>query len=276
MNYWNKREEMAAKAITHAADMLKRYQDEINSSVECTSIYDSYNINYNINTKVSTINNSNPNNSTNVFLVDIDTIAAANYVNTKYGGKVAILNFASYKNAGGKYKEGSSAQEEFLCHHSTLYNVLSCFEKIYYRENRINTNHSLYLNKALYSPSIIFEYCNMFFKADVITCAAPNKSAAKKYSNISDKENFEELEKRIKFLFDIAMVQKVDTLVLGAWGCGVFGQNPTEVARLFKKYIDETAGYFKNIVFAIPDKTSNNYIKFKEVLNPCKDLFWSE
>ena len=38
---------------------------------------------------------------------------------------ICALNFASYKNPGGKFMDGSSAQEECLCHESILYEVLS-------------------------------------------------------------------------------------------------------------------------------------------------------
>lgn len=70
-------------------------------------------------------------------------------------GKTAVLNFASYKNPGGKFMEGSSAQEECLCHASTLYNVLKQFP-VYYQWNRVHNNRALYTNRALYSEDVIF------------------------------------------------------------------------------------------------------------------------
>ena len=51
---------------------------------------------------------------------------------------IGILNFASYKNPGGMFLRGSTAQEEALCHESTLYNVLIKFNDTYYKSNREN------------------------------------------------------------------------------------------------------------------------------------------
>ena len=61
-----------------------------------------------------------------------------------------------------------------------------------------------------------------FCYCDVITCAAPNKRAAQRYCNVSDEENSRVLESRIDFILDIAKRHKIDILVLGAFGCGVF------------------------------------------------------
>ena len=53
--------------------------------------------------------------------------------------------------------EGSSAQEESLCHESFLYNVLSRYKE-YYHANTYCKNRNLYSDRALYSPDIIFEH----------------------------------------------------------------------------------------------------------------------
>jgi uncharacterized protein (TIGR02452 family) len=42
----------------------------------------------------------------------------------------------------------------------------------------------------------------------------------------------------------------VDFPILGAFGCGVFKQNPTEVANIFKELINNYE--FKGVLFAIP------------------------
>ena len=118
------------------------------------------------------------------------------------------------------FQEGSRAQEEGLCHSP------------YYEWNKAHKNKALYLNRTLYSPDILFSdgWRNCF--CDVITCAAPNKSAAQKYRRVSDVENLEALKSRIRFVLSIAKHQDVDTFILGAFGCGVFGQQAQEVAGM--------------------------------------------
>lgn len=155
--------------------------------------------------------------------------------------------------------KGSRAQEECLCHESFLYNVLKENES-YYEANRKNKNRALYHNRALYSPDVIFEREGRLCYCDVITCAAPNKRAAQKYCNVSDEENSRVLESRIDFILDIAKRHKVDILVLGAFGCGVFGQSGEEVAKIFHKLLlREEYGCFESVVFAVPASKNGNF-----------------
>ena len=176
-----------------------------------------------------------------------------------------MLNFASYKNPGGMFINGSKAQEECLCHASYLYNVLSQFTDKFYKWNNENKNRALYFNRALYSPGILFFDGVEDFYCDVITCAAPNKSAAQQYGKVSVQENTDVLKSRIKFVLDIAADNQVDTLILGAFGCGVFGQDAEEVAGIFKEYLSNSYGCFNKVVFAVPDDYTNNLSAFRKV-----------
>lgn len=102
----------------------------------------------------------------------------------------------------------------------------------------------------------------------MITCAAPNKASAQKYCHVSNAENHDVLESRIRFVLSIAEHEQVDTLILGAFGSGVFGQNGTEVAEIFKKLLTEEFWTFEKIIFAIPNDTRNgNYQKFMNVMS---------
>lgn len=167
--------------------------------------------------------------------------------------KVLLLNFASYKNPGGMFLNGSTAQEECLCHSSFLYNVLRSFDHTYYEWNRNNKNKALYLNRALYTPKISFFNNGFELKCDVLTCAAPNATAFLKYKMGKEEENILTLQSRIKFVSDIIKIQAPDIVILGAFGCGVFGQNPYDVAELFnKELILNNPNSNLNVVFAIP------------------------
>lgn len=255
--YWSDKNIRAKQAKLHTEEMQRKYINEILYSVNNTQIYRK-----DFRIEVSQRNET----QTGIIVIDADTVEATSKWNE---GKTAVLNFSSYKNAGGMFLNGSKAQEECLCHASFLYNVLASYTQAFYEWNNQHKNKALYLNRALYSPDIVFEYNESVFKCDVITCAAPNKSAAQKYQNVSDDENTKFLRERIKFVLKIAYDNNVETLMLGAYGCGVFGQNPTEVATIFKEYLSTDFNRcFKNVIFAIPkSSTNNNYTAFENVFN---------
>ena len=253
--YWDDKEKRAKQAQKHTEKMEEFFSSFIIKSVRDTIYYFPQ---FECKKKL--------NKDMNIIVDDIDSVGAI-FKYTKEDDKMAVLNFASYKNPGGQFLNGSKAQEECLCHESYLYNVLSKIED-YYAWNNQHKNKALYLNRGLYSPEIAFcrkvngsmvaQFCN------VITCAAPNKSVAQKYMNVTDEENTEALRSRIKFVLDIAKNNEVDTLILGAYGCGVFGQDPYEVASIFKEYLDEYR-CFKTVVFPVPNGKNYNYEAFKKV-----------
>lgn len=263
--YWVNKEDRAEQARKHTDKMEKDYSDKIKESVRDTIYYlPGFEC-------TKTVIKEN---AAKIIVDDIDSVSAIfKYSQPNSNGKIAVLNFSSYKNPGGMFINGSKAQEECLCHESFLYNVLS--QKLdFYDWNIKHKNKALYLNRALYSPNILFmrghkegwndvdyyeQYC------DVITCAAPNKSSAQKYQNVSDEENSKALRSRIKFVLDIAKDNNVETLILGAYGCGVFGQNPKEVASIFKKYLNTTHICFDKVAFAIPKGKGGNLEAFRDV-----------
>lgn len=123
---------------------LMFFQIILNNVFWNTKLYDDTN----------TFDELNPVLTREVSVVDLDTVSAIFRYKRKEK-RTAILNFASYKNAGGMFLQGSSAQEESLCHASFLYNVLSEF-KDYYAWNDKHKNRALYENRALYSPDVVF------------------------------------------------------------------------------------------------------------------------
>lgn len=255
---WSRLEESRKKAREHTEEMDLLYPDETKHSVDTARIH----------------NTANPcmnagNEDMEIEVHDADSVSA---IFRFQKAKTAVLNFASFKEPGGRFIDGSIAQEECLCHASNLYNVLVQFTDGYYKWNNENKNHALYKDRALYTPEIIFfSKDGEQTKCDVITCAAPNKSAAQKYCNISDEENADVLESRIQFLLSVAQEHEVKTLILGAYGCGVFGQAPKEVAVTFKKALQSAPWSFERVIFAIPDGRNQNLAAFKEVFEGASD-----
>lgn len=236
-----------------AADWLKyvenTYKSDINKSVINTRIYSPE--------FPSVIRLQNP---LEVILVQKDSVSCA--FEEELVGRVAILNFASYKTPGGFFLEGSTAQEEALCHESNLYPILREFKDSYYAWNNKHLNKALYLDRALYSPDVVFEHRGEIKRLDVITCAAPNHGTACKYGNVSYMESVQVMRARAKFMFSIAAEEEVDTLIAGAWGCGVFKQNPYEVAKILT---EEAKGRVRRLYLAVP--RGANYTAFENVLS---------
>ena len=172
---------------------------------------------------------------------------------------MAVLNFASYKNPGGMFIEGSMAQEESLCHESFLYNVLSSkrLMELFYIPHQKMLNKSLYHSDLLYSPRVRFERKGQVKFVDVITCAAPNKKAAQKYQAVPDAIVHRIMYNRIDSLLYAAADQRVPVLVLGAFGCGVFGNDLEEVSLIFATLLNGKYRHsFEKVIFAVPDKLS--------------------
>jgi uncharacterized protein (TIGR02452 family) len=154
-------------------------------------------------------------------------------------GHLGALNFASAKNPGGGFLGGAQAQEEALARSSALYPCLLT-QPAYYERNRANRS-CLYLDLAIYSPSV------PFFRTDagqlyvppslcsVITSPAPNAGAVATNQPGDLPLIAPTLRRRSEQVLAIAAAEKIDRLILGAWGCGVFRNDPALVAATFAR-----------------------------------------
>ena len=241
--YFGNKRENAKKANEHFKLMSAEYPEEIDSSIHRSVIYGPEMINL-----VEAEESSGPRFHL-ISGVHQDFIRDA----TLSEDTVCVHNFASYRNPGGMFIKGSSAQEESLCHASTLYNVLSELTEFYDWNNK-HCYDGLYADRAIYSPDIIFRYEDAHLitgiNIDVLTCAAPNATAMKKKGIYSKSENYKALEHRIDFICRILDAHKVHTFITGAWGCGVFGQDPEQVALLLHMYLQRTN--IREVYFVIP------------------------
>lgn len=266
MNYWSDKKARKNEAISHTYNESICHKDDISYAINNSVVYNEY-----FNFKDISHTNSN----CSVILLKTDSVSAIREMSkepsyTAQTGKtnMTVLNFASYKNPGGMYLMGSSAQEESLCTKSFLYNVLSDVKFVpYYRYNCSHSNSALYLNRAIMTPFVLFDSA---YRCNVLTCAAPNYTAAHKYYEITETANYEALCSRIKFVLMCCADSHSDILILGAYGCGVFGQDARCVAKIFKQYLDkEFKNVFQKVVFAIPD--DKNYQAFSDIFGNSKD-----
>ncbi len=252
--YQNNRESRAALAARHTEEMERVYGREIQDAIAQTKIYD-----------VDFVGGGAHICEGKITLEASDSVSAILKAAESCERPMAALNFSSFKNPGGGFIGGSRAQEECLCHESFLYNVLSQMTEKFYDWNNRNTNRTLYLNRGMYTPGVVFIRDGKRAACDVITCAAPNFSAAHRNQNVSREENSKALRGRIRFVLDIAAENRVRTLILGAYGCGVFGQDAGEVARIFKEYLENGYKCFERVIFAIPEGKDGNYRAFAKV-----------
>jgi uncharacterized protein (TIGR02452 family) len=174
------------------------------------------------------------------------------------GDPVAALNFASAKNPGGGFLTGSQAQEESLARSSALYASLLRGSEYYARHRSLSS--SLYSDAMILSPACpVFrsdagELLDEPYLATFITSAAPNAGAVanngpKQLSLIPDV-----LKRRSEYVLALAAWYGYSNLVLGAWGCGVFRNEPGLVAQSFAKHLHaKWSGRFRRLVFSVLD-----------------------
>ncbi|MBL8679104.1 MAG: TIGR02452 family protein [Myxococcales bacterium] len=175
-------------------------------------------------------------------------------------GPVFALNFASAKNPGGGFVGGAKAQEEDLCRVSALY-PSQLTKRAYYDENR-SCGTMLYTDHAIYSPGVVFfrderlELLEAPFEASILTMPAPNAGEHARHGRGGVRAVREALERRIAMVLAVARTRGYRSLVLGAWGCGVFRNDPAQVAALFDQALESAAfkGAFERVVFAVYDR----------------------
>jgi len=185
--------------------------------------------------------------------------------------KVAVHNFASASNPGGGVVNGASAQEECLCRCSNLYACLnqSYLWKKFYEPHR-KARNPLHNADIIYTPEVWVYKTDTanpklmeekdWYQVDVITCAAPNLRERKndfgtmnfnKTLKISDSELYKIHVLRLRKILDVALQNDVEVIILGAFGCGAFANNPRVVAKAAKDIVMEYQYQFKKIEFAI-------------------------
>jgi uncharacterized protein (TIGR02452 family) len=68
--------------------------------------------------------------------------------------------------------------------------------------------------------------------------------------------------RRIEYVLALAAAQECQNLVLGAWGCGVFGNDPAQVAEAFMVQLGSGrwARRFSRVRFSVLDRSPNAQI----------------
>ncbi|MFE5734150.1 TIGR02452 family protein [Streptomyces sp. NPDC056528] len=176
---------------------------------------------------------------------------------------VAVLNFASARNPGGGYLNGAQAQEEALCRCSALYATLLRVPE-YYEHHRADRD-VLYSDRVIHSPRVpVFrddrnDLLAEPFTVGFLTSPAPNAGVVRRTAPERGGLLPGVLASRAERVLETAAAAGYRRLVLGAWGCGVFRNDPEQVAGAFKAQLTgdgRFAGHFEEVVFAVLDRAS--------------------
>ena len=183
------------------------------------------------------------------------------------GFRPLALNFANGISPGGGFLSGARAQEEALCRSSALFATLEGDAMYTAHSERPRGYDST--DWAILSPSVpVFRSddgkpLDRFWMLDFISSAAP---VAKR---VGKPESARIMETRIRRILAIARAYGHEALVLGAWGCGAFGNDGLETARTFRAALEgEFAGAFAKVVFSVTDWSTE-----RSFLGPFKDTF---
>ncbi|QES47102.1 TIGR02452 family protein [Streptomyces venezuelae] len=186
-------------------------------------------------------------------------------------GPVAVLNFASARNPGGGYVRGAKAQEEALCRASALYETLLEAPEYYTAHRALRS--TFYTDRVIHSPGVpVFrddrgELLETPFRAGFLTSPAPNAGTIRRLEPGRAHEIPAALARRAERVLETAALHAYPQLVLGAWGCGVFQNDPAEVAGAFRDLLmgdGRFAGVFERVVFAILDRAPGPRRAFEE------------
>ncbi|MFH0243442.1 TIGR02452 family protein [Streptomyces sp. HK10] len=181
------------------------------------------------------------------------------------GGPVAVLDFASARNPGGGYLNGAQAQEEALCRASALY-VCLLRAPGYYEHHRAERS-PFYSDRVIHSPGVpVFRdergaLLEEPFQAGFLTSPAPNAGVIARRAPEEAGRVPGALLVRAERVLEVAAAQGYRRLVLGAWGCGVFRNDPAVVAGVFRSHLaggGRFAGRFAHVVFAVLDRRAGS------------------
>jgi uncharacterized protein (TIGR02452 family) len=179
----------------------------------------------------------------------------------------AALVFASARNPGGGFLNGAQAQEESIARSSALY-PYQLKAGDFYAHHRANDDLT-YSDRVIYSPDVpVFRddrgaLLPQPYTVAFLTAAAPNRGAVERNQPERAQHIPAILRRRAARVLQVAAAHGHQRLILGAWGCGVFANDPIAVSRAFRAAIDENR-FFEHVVFAVLG--TQNLVAFNESL----------
>ena len=211
---------------------------------------------------------------------NIDSFALARkrlgdtYLFTRDDHGILVLNLANPVHPGGGVRNGARAQEEDLCRKSSLLLSLESKEARKYYDYNKSLNTYMGSDALMVAPYVEIikdengDLLDDTVVVSVLTCAAPMISHGKE--GMSESEYEAMVYNRIMGMLKCSAYLGYRHLVLGAWGCGAFGNDAHVISDLFYKALKELnynrlreKDLFRRIDFAVLDRTQDQY-NFKE------------
>lgn len=183
------------------------------------------------------------------------TQAAAHRLVSAGASNLVLLNFASARNPGGGFLRGARAQEEDLARASALYPCLLT-QRDYYAANRA-ADSLLYTDHVIYSPAVPFFRATQGliapFEASVVTSPAPNAGEVLRRDAAATDAIDRVFRRRAGHVLAICAERGHSHVLLGAWGCGAFRNDPVLAADAFATWLESPRfrGVFESVVFAV-------------------------
>ena len=196
-------------------------------------------------------------------VTDEGSLVAARRLHLAGAERIAVLNFASARNPGGGYVGGAKAQEEDLCRNALLYPCLLQAPD-YYAAHRASPD-LLYSDRVIWSPDVPVHRGDDGrllaepYPISFLTSAAPNAGEALRRDPGVRGRIRRVLHQRAERVLAVAAHHGARQLVLGAWGCGVFRNDPGEVAEAFHTHLTGAfSSAFERVTFAVWDRTPDS------------------
>jgi len=170
----------------------------------------------------------------------------------------ACLVFASARHPGGGFLTGAHAQEESIARASALVACQRAAPEFYAAQRELADLR--YQDWVIYAPAVpVFRdedgaLLPRPFARAFLTAAAPNLSAIRASQPETADTVPAVLSGRARRVLQVAAAHGHRHLILGAWGCGVFGNDPAIVATAFHALLQEPGGFgLEHVVFAVYD-----------------------
>lgn len=189
--------------------------------------------------------------------------------------EIGVLNFASGVQPCGRFLAGDMAQEESLAYSSNLYEKLSSEKvQIYYKSN-LDVNSYANTNNMIIGDTVFFRNEKQQFILNPIKIKVLTSPAVYLHRVQDTKEQLSDspkniMKKRMRYILTVFANNNCKTIILGAFGCGVYKNKPKDISDNWFELLENEGykKYFENIIFAIngSKRKNSNYDIFYQKL----------